>query len=165
MLAHNLNSSRGWIFPAICHYILSLCDRWQQSGSLTKCCLMWKRVWSKGVSLNSTTWKKLYPLTFINTYWRFMEIKQWIWAQWCGGWCLSAVGVVMWKTNHVLNDHAQLSLRKIKRVSISSATQIEWIMIRELSTEPNIGFSALKMMVVTLEYHKHYTMWIPRILI
>jgi len=35
--------------------ILLLCDRWQQRGSVTK----WKRGWSKGVSLNSSTWKKV----------------------------------------------------------------------------------------------------------
>ena len=48
-------------------------------------------IWSKGVSLNSSMWKKLHPLTFINACWMFIETKHWIWAQWGGGWCVSAV--------------------------------------------------------------------------
>ena len=41
------------------HYILLLCDRWQQGGSLTKWCLTWKCLWSKGVSLNFSVWEKM----------------------------------------------------------------------------------------------------------
>jgi len=65
MLAHNIRgkwwwySSRGWNFsPTFC-YILFLCDRWQQRGSL-----------------NSSMRKKLYPLMFIDACWTFMETKQ-----------------------------------------------------------------------------------------
>ena len=35
--------------------------------------------------------KKWHPLTFIDTYWTFMETKQWMWEQWGSGWCISAV--------------------------------------------------------------------------
>ena len=62
MLAHNVRSecwwygSRGWTFPPISY------SRWQQRGSLTKWCLTWKGMWSKGVGLNSSKWGKLHPL-------------------------------------------------------------------------------------------------------
>ena len=52
----------GWTFLTIFHYILLLFARWQQRGSLTKWCLIWKCVWSKGVSLNSSMWKKMAPI-------------------------------------------------------------------------------------------------------
>ena len=70
MLVHNIRGrcwsygSRGWTFPPISRYILLPCDRWQQSGTLTKWCLTWKCRWSKGVPPNCSVWKKLHPLTF-----------------------------------------------------------------------------------------------------
>ena len=63
ILAHNIrgrccrDGSRGWTFPPILHYILLPCDRCQQRGTLTKWHLTWKRIWRKGVSLNSSMWK------------------------------------------------------------------------------------------------------------
>ena len=96
MLACNIRDgcwrygSREWSFPAIFHYILLLCDRWRQKGSLTQRCLTWKCVWRKGVSLNSSVWKKWHPLIFSDTCWTSMKTKQWMWAQWGGGWCISA---------------------------------------------------------------------------
>ena len=59
-------SNRGWTFPPIPHYILLLCDRWQQRGSLTEWLLTWKCIWSKGVEFDSSMWKKWHPLTFID---------------------------------------------------------------------------------------------------
>ena len=50
---------------------------------LTKWQLTWKRVG-----------KKWHPLTLINAFWTFMETKQWEWAQWDCGWCVSAVMAV-----------------------------------------------------------------------
>ena len=47
----------------------------------------------RGMSLNSSMRKKWHSLTFTNTCWTFMETKQWMWAQWWGGWCISAVTV------------------------------------------------------------------------
>ena len=99
MLAHDVSSgwwwygSRGWTFPPIFHSILLPCDRWQQRRRLTVWSLTWECRWSKDVSLNSSTWKKLHPLTFTDAYWTFMETKQWIstvrhdgvfqqWQQW-----------------------------------------------------------------------------------
>jgi len=54
MLAHELrgrcwcNGRRGWTFPAVSHYMLLPCDRWQQRRGLTEQCLTWKSIWSKG---------------------------------------------------------------------------------------------------------------------
>ena len=87
-LAHNVRGGRWWygttgyIFPPISHYILLHCDKWQQRGTLTEWHLTWKYMWSKGVSLNSSMWKKWHPLTFTDTYWTLMETKQWMWTQW-----------------------------------------------------------------------------------
>ena len=82
---------RSWTFPPIFHYVLLLCVRWQQRGSLTKRSMTWKCVWSKDVELNSSVKEKCYPLTFIDAYWMFMRTKQWMWVQWGSGWCISAV--------------------------------------------------------------------------
>ena len=73
------------------HYILLPCDRWQQRGSLIKWHLTWKCIRSEGVSSNSSMQKKLHPLTFVDACWTLMDTKQWMWAQWGGGWCASAV--------------------------------------------------------------------------
>ena len=74
--------NRGWTFPTVLRYTLWPCDRWQQGGILTEWRLTWKCVWSKGESLNSFMWKKLHSLTFTDACWTFVEIKQWMWAQW-----------------------------------------------------------------------------------
>ena len=110
MLAHNVISrwwwygSRGQIFPPIFHYVLSLCGRWQQRGSLTKWCLTWKCRWSKGVEFNSSIQKRLHPLIFINACWTFMETKQWMVTQWGDGWCIPAMVMETWKTSHISNS-------------------------------------------------------------
>ena len=100
MLDHNIRggcwwySSRGWTFPTIFHYMLLLCDRWQQRGTLTQWFLTWKCVWSKGVELNYSMWKKWHPLTLLSACWVFNGAQQWMWAQWSGGWCVSEVTTV-----------------------------------------------------------------------
>ena len=97
MLTHNIRdecwwySSRGWIFPSVFHYMLLLCDRWQQRGTLTEWCLTWKCIWSKGMPLKFSMWKKWHPLTFTDSCWTFMETEHWMWAQWGSGCCVSAV--------------------------------------------------------------------------
>jgi len=50
--------SKGWTFPTIFCYILLLCDRWQQRSNMTKWCLTWECIWSKGMSLNSSMQEK-----------------------------------------------------------------------------------------------------------
>ena len=66
MLAHRCRcwwyGSRSWTFPPMFHYILLPCDRWQQRNNLTKWHLIWKYVWSKCVSLNSSMQKKMAPI-------------------------------------------------------------------------------------------------------
>ena len=75
MLAHDIRGrcwwygGREWIFLPRFHYILLLCDRWQQRGSMTEWHLTWKCLWSKGVSINSSMWKRLRPLTLIDACW------------------------------------------------------------------------------------------------
>ena len=72
-----------------------------------------------------------------------------MWMQWGGGWCISAVATVMWKTSHVPDSHVQLSHCEMKNILISSFTQIAWLW-PENCMEPNNSFSALETMVVTL---------------
>ena len=97
MLAHDSRrecwwyGSRSWTFPPVFHYILLLYNWLQQKGSLIKWHLTWKCVWRKGVELNSSLQKKCHSLTFINICQMLLETKQWMWAQWGSGWCVSAV--------------------------------------------------------------------------
>ena len=56
----------------------------------------------------------------MNACWTFLETKQWMRAQWGGGWCISAVATAMWKTNHILDVHAQMSYHKMNNVSWSA---------------------------------------------
>ena len=51
---------KGWTLLPIFHYML-LCGGWQQRGSLTEWYLMWKCVWNKSVSLNSSMQEKMAP--------------------------------------------------------------------------------------------------------
>jgi len=100
MLAHSIGGgcqwygSRGWTFPPVSHYILLLCDRLLQRDSMTEWHLTLKRVWSKSVYLNSSMWKKLHPLTFIDICWMLMETRQWMWAWWGIRWYISVVATV-----------------------------------------------------------------------
>lgn len=55
----------------------------------------------------------------------FMEDKQWVWAQWCDVWCISAVATATWKTSHIPDSHAQLSHYKMKSISIRASTWID----------------------------------------
>ena len=88
--------SRGWTFPPILCYMLLPRDRWQQMDTLTKWCLTWKCIQSKGVSLNSPMWKKKsHSLTFIDAFLVFLETKQCVWVQWGSEWCISAVAIVI----------------------------------------------------------------------
>ena len=110
MLSYNVRGRWCWYgsssssFPPIsCRMLLSSCDTWQQRGSLTKWCLTWKCIKSKGVSLNSFMWKKWHPLTFINTCSTLMETKKWMSR---GGWyCISAVATATLKTSEALGGH------------------------------------------------------------
>ena len=128
--------------PSHQYFTVLLCDRWQQRGSLTKWCLTWKYVWSKGVSLDSSMLKKWHPLAFIDACWMSMETKQWVWAQWGGGWCISTVVTAMWKTSRVLDSLAQ---HKMKSISVShSVTTMNWNQndcpySGDMNSEPSVG--------------------------
>jgi len=67
------------------------CVTQQQRGSLTKWHLTYMHLWNKEVSLNSFTHRKWQLLTLINAFWIYLEIKQWMWAQWGSGWWVSEV--------------------------------------------------------------------------
>ncbi|MEQ5182891.1 hypothetical protein ABN229_17980 [Proteus terrae] len=47
-------------------------------GALTEWRLTWECVWSEGVSMSSSVWKELHPLTFIDAFWMFTETKLWM---------------------------------------------------------------------------------------
>ena len=102
--------------------MLLLCDRWQQRGTLTKQFPTWKCVWSKDLSLSSSMWRKWYQLIFMDACWMFMQTKQWMWAQWGGGWCVFSSGdsdscspplvqvcmSMTWKLLFIASENAQL---------------------------------------------------------
>ena len=58
LFAHNTTGRwwwyRVWSFSTVFYCILLPCERYQYRGSLTKQCLTWKSVWSKGMELNSS---------------------------------------------------------------------------------------------------------------
>ena len=64
--------SRGWTFPAIFHYMVLPCDRWQQRGILLEWHLAWKYIW-RSVSWippcgeNGTPW---HSLILAECFWR-----------------------------------------------------------------------------------------------
>jgi len=100
LLAHDVRGrcwwfgGRGWTFPSISRSVSLTGDIWQQRGILTQWCLMWKCIWSKGVSLNSSMQKHWHPRTCIDACCTVMVSRQWKWARWGGGWCISAVTLV-----------------------------------------------------------------------
>lgn len=94
-------ASKSWTFPPIICYILLLCDKWQQRSDMINMRQTWKFIWSKGLPLNSSVWKKMAPTDIIDACWTVMETNQWMRAQWRGGWCVSAetvatVGNLCW---------------------------------------------------------------------
>jgi len=54
-------------------------------------------VWH-GSPYETKMWEIIPPCgkngAFIDAWWMLMEAKQWTWAQWNSGWCVSAVGTV-----------------------------------------------------------------------
>ena len=132
MLAHDAIGRYWWYgsrhrtFPAVLYYILLPCDRWQQKGSWTE----WKCVWSKSVKLHYSMQKKIYLWTVIDTCWIFMVTSQRMLAEWGGGWCVSVVVTVMWKTKDILDGHAQLTYHKMKSILISSCMQFGRFQLR-----------------------------------
>ena len=105
MLAHSVRGRcwwygrKGWTFPPVFHSMLLPCDRWQPRGSLTERCLTWKCTWSRSV------WNWIPPCRNSGTHWHPLtraevdrdQTKQWTWAQWWGGYCVSSGVAVMWR--------------------------------------------------------------------
>lgn len=116
-----LYGSRDWTLPLIFQYILLPFAMWQ---TLAKWHLTWKHVWSKGLEFNSSMWKQLHSLAFINACWMLMEMKEWTWALWGWRWYISEVVTAAQNTSHIPDGHAQLPHHEIKSISISSSTQI-----------------------------------------
>jgi hypothetical protein len=114
--------SRGWTFPLIvCKFC---CRATDSSGALGQINAWHGNAYEAEAPLNSSISKKFYSLTFVDGCWTCPEIKQWMWAQWGGGWCVSVVATVIWETGHVLGSPAQLSAHEMKSSSISSSAQI-----------------------------------------
>jgi len=63
-------------------------------------------------------------MTFTDACWAFTETKQWMLAQWGGGWRVSTVATTTWKTGHVPDGHVQLSYHETKSISISLSARI-----------------------------------------
>ena len=151
---------RSWTFPPIFCYSLLLYDRLQQRGSLTKCYLIWRCVWSKDVSLNSSMQIKWHSLTFMDAWWTSVETKEW--AQWGGEWWISAVATVKDKPCSIWPCTAVTPWTEEHFKQIIHVNQ--QIMMRKLSRKLNIIFSVLEIMVATLEYCKVWARWISHIL-
>jgi len=77
MLPHDIRGrcwwygSRGWTFTSISSYILLLCDRWQQRGSLTEWCMTWKNIWNKCEPLNSSMGKRMAA---VDIHWCLLNV-------------------------------------------------------------------------------------------
>jgi len=152
MLAHDIrggcwwDDSRGWIFLPISHYILLLCSKWQMRDSLTEWHLMWKCVWRKGVSLNSSMPKKK------GAHWSSLMPAERLWRPNSG--CEHSEAVWWWQQHerHSTLRTAMYSCHTTKwRVSQPAHLRIT---TRKLCMELNISFSASETMVAVLEYNK-----------
>ena len=66
---------------------ITCCGRWQQRGTLTQ----WKWIWSKELSFNSFTWKKMASIYIHDACWMATETKLWLWAPWGSGCSVSAL--------------------------------------------------------------------------
>ena len=91
----------------------------------------------------------------------FWRPKQWMWVQWGGEWCISAVAKAMWKSSHILNSHAQLSCHRMKCISVSSSTLISPLRPGNCVKKLSNCFNMLEAMVATLEYRKVCTKRVP----
>ena len=94
--------------------------------SITCCCYATDgskgTVWQNGIRCGSadeakvSDWvppcgKKWHVLMFIDVCWTFVETKEWMWAHWGGGWCISAVMTATWKTSHILDSRVDFYKR------------------------------------------------------
>lgn len=159
MLGHNVRgqwwwySSWGWTFQLIFHDILLLCDRWLQRGCLIKWCLTQKCIWSKGMELNSSMWKKNgthWYTTLAERSWRSnsgCEHSEVVggafqqWWQWHGRQATFQMATHRCHTTKFIHVNQQIIIRKLYRI--------------------NICFNMLE---ITLKYHKVCNRWVPPML-
>jgi len=102
-----------WTFPPISCYVLLVEGQSHKMASVTVVQMQQRCV---------IEFLHLEKMVSIDIHWRwmFMKTKQWMWAQWGSGWCVSAVVTVAWKTSHFPDSHAQLLHYKMKSISITS---------------------------------------------
>ena len=141
------DGSGGWTFPPVSHYIFLPCDRWWQRGTLTEWCQAWKCVWSKGVLLNSSMQKKC-------THWHSSILAHCLWNQ--------TVHVRQWVVHYSCSD-SDMKYKPFSRQPRTAATSQneecpnqlihtnQRITIKELHTDLNMGFNALKTMTAMLK--------------
>lgn len=72
MLAQKVRGGYWWYGSRDCTFLSIFChimlpsDRWQQRSSLISWGLTWKYVWSRGMELNLSTWKKI---AYFDSHW------------------------------------------------------------------------------------------------
>lgn len=98
--------------------------------------------------------KKWCPLTFINTWWMLMETSRGLWAQWGGGWCVSAAVTVIWKTSQVPESHRDFYKCSMQLLFMSGKNA--WLMVVTVEkgcsvTEFALSNSAAMFVVVSVE--------------
>jgi hypothetical protein len=93
--------------------------------------------------------KKLHPLKFINDCWTFMEIKQWMWAQW-SGWCVTAM---FWAVLH--------SSQLMKWTPWTAHSRKSKDYDQGTFYELYVRCSELETMLVMLEYRNVCARWVP----
>jgi len=168
MFAHNIRgwwwwcSSRHWTFPPILHYMLLQCNRWLQSSSLTERHLMRKCVWSKEVQLNSSIWRNLHPMTFINACWTFTKTKQWMWAQKGSRWYISAVATDDSGSPLLVQIITSVACRLLFSASENAQLMVWWPCWKTMLygwefTLSNSGVLLFVSVIVSMEIHRrHY---------
>lgn len=141
--------SRGWTLPPVFCSLLLLCDRWQQRGTLTEWRPNLKCVWSRGVSLDSSMQKSMI----------LTDIRQCLldlWRPSCAYEHSEVVGGAFQQWQQRLGRWAMFQM------TMYNCHTMKW---REswsahLHNLVIIDFSALEIIVATLECHRVFTKWV-----
>jgi len=164
MWAHNIRGRCWWYGIEVEH---------SHQCSITFCCCVTDgnrgAVWQMASDIEacmkqrcSSMWKKLHPLTSIDTSWTFLETKNCMQAQW--GWCVSAVVTVTWKTRLIPRWPCTADTTQTEDHFIQFIHVDWWITIREQHTERGICFNSSNMMMAMLKYHQVCARWVPLML-
>ena len=98
----------GWFFwPIFCCILLSR-DKWQQRDNLTKWCMTWKCLWYK-----MCNWLPLCRRNCNSWHSATLAKSLWMSALWGSWWRVLTVETTMWKTNHILDGHADFYKRSM----------------------------------------------------